>query len=178
MTRRRFAILDRDGTVIRERHYLANPDDVEVYPSAIEGIKGLQALGLGIVIVTNQSAVGRGIIDLARLNEIHQRMIRLLGEHDIVVDGIYFCPHHPEDECHCRKPKPGMVLQAAREHGFDPAEALYFGDKPCDIDLGNRLDGVTFLVRTGYGKEYEHQKNLGAHHIVDSINDAVSLICL
>lgn len=176
MTRRRFAILDRDGTVIRERNYLSNPDEVEIYPTALEGIKGLQAMAIGVVIVTNQSAVGRGMIDLARLDEIHQRMFDLMSEHDVAVDGIYSCPHHPDDDCSCRKPKPGMVLQAAREHDFDPAKALYFGDKPCDIDLGNRLGGTTFLVRTGYGKEYEHQKGLGANHIVDSIQDALLLI--
>lgn len=176
MTRKRFAILDRDGTVIREKNYLSDPDDVEVFPSAIEGIKGLKENGFGVVIVTNQSAVGRGMIDIPRLEKIHQRMLDALGEHQAEIDGIYYCPHHPDDKCECRKPKPGMVLQAAREHGFDPEDAIYFGDKPCDIDLGAGLGGKTFLVRTGYGRQYESDPELNAHFVVDSLHDALKYI--
>lgn len=176
MTRKQYAILDRDGTVIREKDYLSDPDDVEVFPSAIEGIKGLKEKGFGVVIVTNQSAVGRGLIDITRLNEIHQRMLDALSEHEVRIDGIYYCPHHPDDRCECRKPKPGMVLQAAREHNFDPAEAIYFGDKPCDIDLGSGLGGKTFLVRTGYGPKYESDPKLNAHFVVDSLHDALRLV--
>jgi len=150
---RRFVILDRDGTINTERRYLSDPDSVELLPGAVEGLSHLQDIGLRLVVVTNQSAVGRGYFDLARLESIHARLKELLADGGVGLDGIYFCPHKPEDECECRKPSDGLVRKAAMDLGFKPHEGFVIGDKACDIELGQVLGAKTVLVTTGYGAE-------------------------
>lgn len=153
MTRRAFALSDRDGTIIVERNYLSNPVQVELLPGAASGLYRLRKLGLGLAVITNQSAVGRGYIDEAGLDKIHERFLELLGKAGVSVDGIYFCPHLPEDNCECRKPKTGLIDRAARELGFDLQDCYVIGDKDCDIEMGRRVGATTLLVLTGYGKE-------------------------
>ncbi len=152
---RRYVLLDRDGTVIVERNYLSDPSQVELIPGAAEGLRSLSRMGLGLLIVTNQSGIGRGYFDDARLAEIHGRMCGMLADEGVVLDGIYVCPHTPEEGCDCRKPRTGLISQAAARHGFEPAEAFVIGDKACDIELGQRIGACTLLVRTGYGAQYE-----------------------
>ena len=135
----------------------------------------MRALGLGLVIVTNQSAVGRGYFDMARLEEIHGRLRELLAAENIELEGIYVCPHTPEDGCGCRKPLPGLLLQAAQELGFDPAEALVIGDKPCDIELGQAVGATTILVRTGYGTEHEAAGTVRPDHVADDLAAAAEV---
>jgi D-glycero-D-manno-heptose 1,7-bisphosphate phosphatase len=153
---RRFVLLDRDGTLIAERHYLSRPEQVELLPGAIEGLRAMQALGLGLAVVTNQSGLGRGYFDVTDLDAVHRRLGRLLAQRGVRLDGIYVCPHTPDDGCDCRKPHPGLALAAAQELGFDPAAAFVIGDKVCDIELGRRLGAVSLLVQTGYGSDYPH----------------------
>ncbi len=172
MNRRRFVALDRDGTLNVERQYLSSPDQVELLHGAGAGLRTMRELGLGLVIVTNQSAVGRGYFDMARLEEIHGRLRQLLLAEGVELDGIYICPHTPEDECVCRKPLPGLLLQASRELGFDPAGALVIGDKPCDIELGRGLGATTILVRTGYGAHYEAARTVTPDCVVDDLVEA------
>ena len=119
MSQRRFVLLDRDGTLIVERNYLSDPDQVELIPGAAAGLRRLAARGLGLVLVTNQSGIGRGFFDAARLAEIHERLTALLRAERVELDGIYVCPHHPDQACDCRKPRPALVLRAAAELGFD-----------------------------------------------------------
>jgi D-glycero-D-manno-heptose 1,7-bisphosphate phosphatase len=176
MRRRRFVILDRDGTLIVERHYLSDPKQVMLLPGAAEGLRQLRRLGLGLVVVTNQSAIARGLIDAARLNAIHRRVRRLLRSAGIILDGLYWCPHHPDDGCHCRKPGVGLVQQAARELGFDPRRSFVVGDKPCDIDLGQRLGATTLLVRTGYGAQVASEQAVMVDFIVDDLQEAARVI--
>jgi D-glycero-D-manno-heptose 1,7-bisphosphate phosphatase len=154
MTRRRFVLLDRDGTLIAERQYLARPEQLELLPRTVEGLRALQALGLGLAVVTNQSGLGRGYFDVTALDAVHRRLGRELAEGGVRLDGIYVCPHTPDDACDCRKPQPGLALTAAAELDFDPATSFVIGDKACDIDLGRRLGAVSLLVRTGYGADY------------------------
>jgi D-glycero-D-manno-heptose 1,7-bisphosphate phosphatase len=149
---RRAALLDRDGTIIYERHYLSDPDQVELLPGAAAGLRALSDLGYRLVVITNQSGISRGYFDHARLAEIHARVADLLAQQGVTLDGIYVCPHLPEAGCDCRKPRPGLVHQAARELGFDPTESIAVGDKACDIDLGRGVGATTFLVTTGYGQ--------------------------
>jgi histidinol-phosphate phosphatase family protein len=120
-------------------------------PGAVSGLARMASLGLGLVVVTNQSGIGRGFFGVDRLHEIHQRMEELLGENNIRLDGIYFCPHSPDANCSCRKPGTGLVERASAEFGFDPKESFVVGDKECDIELGDRLGATTCLVRSGYG---------------------------
>jgi D-glycero-D-manno-heptose 1,7-bisphosphate phosphatase len=176
MAQRRFVILDRDGTVIVERNYLSDPDQVELISGVINGLKELTRLGLGIVVVTNQSAVGRGLFDLMRLDLIHHRLRELLAAEDLSLDGIYFCPHTPEDSCLCRKPQSGLVERAAQELSFDPKTAFVIGDKACDIELGRVVGATTFLVRTGYGALLAQEGVVVADHVVEDLQGAAAVI--
>jgi D-glycero-D-manno-heptose 1,7-bisphosphate phosphatase len=173
---RRFILLDRDGTVIVERHYLSDPTQVELLPGAAEGLRALGGMGLGLAIVTNQSGIGRGYFDRVRLEAIHHRMNELLAAEGVVLDGIYYCPHTPEDACGCRKPAVGLALQAAMDHGFDPVTAFVIGDKRCDVDLGHNLGAKSILVRTGYGAREAQQPDLQADHICHNLVEAAQVI--
>ena len=102
MSKRRFIVLDRDGTIIRECNYLSDPDQVELLPGVADGLRKLRKEDLGLVLVTNQSAIGRGLFDIPRLDQIHQRLQELLLAERIYLDGIYYCPHKPDDCCSCR----------------------------------------------------------------------------
>ena len=176
MPSRRFVVLDRDGTIVVERHYLSHPDQLELLPEVGRGLRQLQEMGLGLVLVTNQSAVGRGFIDAARLNEIHQRFRELLARDGVTLEGIYYCPHRPEDRCGCRKPQTGLVDRASREHGFEPRDSFVIGDKMCDLELGHRMGATTLLVRTGYGTQVAQTEQLARDYVVDDLLDAARVI--
>lgn len=173
---RRVVLLDRDGTINAERHYLRCPEEVELLPGAAEGIRSLRGLGLPVVVVTNQSAVGRGLLDLAGLARIHDRLRELLAREGAVVDAIYFCPHLPEAGCECRKPRTGLARQAAEAFGADCSASFVIGDKPCDIQLGTGVGATTILVRTGYGEHFAGQDGLGADFIVQDLREAASTV--
>jgi D-glycero-D-manno-heptose 1,7-bisphosphate phosphatase len=151
MTQRRFVLLDRDGTLIVERNYLSDPRDVELLHGTTKGLRQLSELGLGLLLITNQSGVGRGYFDESRLDLVHQQLVTLLASEGVRLDGIYYCPHTPEEGCGCRKPNPGLVAIASSEHGFDPRSSFVVGDNSCDIELGRNVGATTILVRTGYG---------------------------
>lgn len=165
-------LLDRDGTIIRECHYLSDPKLVELLPGAAEGLRRMQEIGLSLIAVTNQSGIGRGFFDEVRLEEIHQRLRELLARAGVYLEDIYFCPHTPADECHCRKPRTGLVEQAAKKYGFNPRESFAIGDKPCDIELGQRVGAKTILVRTGYGAEVAVTKTASPDLVVDNLLEA------
>ena len=176
MSQRRFVLLDRDGTVIAERCYLADPNELDLLPGAAAGLRRFQDLGVGLVIVTNQSGLGRGRFDQACLDVIHQRLQELLQLEGVTLDGLYYCPHVPADDCPCRKPRTGLVERASRELGFDPRRSFVIGDKPCDIDLGLNVGAQTVLVRTGYGAETEREGACAFHHVADDLVGAAALI--
>lgn len=173
---KRYVILDRDGTVVRDRHYLSQPEQVELLPWAAEGLRAMQAMGLGLVIATNQSGVGRGMFDSTRLDAIHQRMCDLLGAEGVTLDGIFSCPHVPEDDCDCRKPRTGLVEQASRRVGFRPSEAFVVGDKPSDVELGRRIGATTFLVQSVCGADAVGQGPGGCDYVVDDLRQAARVM--
>lgn len=176
MAGRKVLILDRDGTLIEERHYLSDPAGVALLPGVGAALREARRLDLGLLVVTNQSGVGRGYFSLDRLAEIHDRLQYLLAEESVELDGIYFCPHTPADDCRCRKPRPGMVEQAAREHGFDPSDAYVVGDKRCDVELGQATGATTFLVRTGYGATEAANPEISPDAVVDGLPEVVESI--
>lgn len=150
--KRRFVLLDRDGTINVERNYLSDPDLLELYPGVGNALARLRSLGYGLAVVTNQSGIARGRFDIETLSRVHHRLRQMLAAFGVSIDGIYFCPHAPEETCTCRKPLPGMVEQAAAELGFDPKRAIMVGDKAIDVELGERVGAAaSILVRTGYG---------------------------
>lgn len=174
MSNKRFVLLDRDGTINRERHYLSHPDQIELCLNAGAGMRRMLELGLGLVVVTNQSGISRGYFDELRLQEIHDRLRFLLRLQGVMLHGVYHCPHGPDSSCACRKPEPGLAERAAREFGFELSESFVIGDKPCDIDLGRAVAATTILVRTGYGPD--HEKTTNADFVVDDLAEAAQII--
>lgn len=147
------AFVDRDGTVIREREYLADPAGVELLPGALAGLRALSAAGYALVLVSNQSGIARGLYDEAAYQAVQARVLALLAAGGVPVAGSFHCPHHPDftGPCDCRKPAPGLFLRAAGELDLDPARSIFVGDRLRDVDAARDLGGRGFLVRTGYG---------------------------
>lgn len=172
--KKRFVLLDRDGTTIEHKHHLTDVNDVKLIPKVATAIKKLKKLGLGIIIMTNQSVIGRNLISLSELDRIHKKILHLLSAEGAHIDGIYFCPHIPEDNCKCRKPKTGLVERAAKKHKLDPKLSFVVGDSTADIELGKNIGATTILVRTGYGKKIE--KEVNPNYVVDNIEAALPII--
>lgn len=170
-----FVILDRDGTINLECDYLSHPDQLQLLPNAAAGLRQLAALGLKLIVVTNQSGIGRGYFDEQRLAEIHAQLNRLLLAEGVGLAAIYHCPHTPDAACDCRKPLPALVQRAARDFGFDPRDAFVIGDKPSDIALGKNVGATTFLVRTGYGAR-STQADPSPDHVVEDLAAAADVI--
>lgn len=173
---RRFVLLDRDGTVNVERHYLSDPDQLELFACVGPALRHLRDLGFGLIVLTNQSGVARGYFDLATVERVHDRLRTLLMAEGIRLDGIYLCPHGPDEDCACRKPRPGMVDQAVAEHGFDPRQAFMIGDKAVDVDLGHAVGATPILVRTGWGAKAEREGKCSPAVIVDDLAAAADWI--
>ena len=176
VSRRPFVVLDRDGTVIVGRNYLSNPDQVELIPGAAVSLRTLSQLGLGLIIATNQSGIGRGYFDQLTLGHIHERLCSLLETEGVRLDGIYYCPHTPDEACRCRKPEVGMLDQAASQVGLDPTASFVVGDNWSDIELGSRVGATTLLVRTGYGTQVEADQSVKPDYVVDDIAQAATVI--
>jgi D-glycero-D-manno-heptose 1,7-bisphosphate phosphatase len=172
----RYLLLDRDGTLIVEKNYLSNPDEVEVIPGAAQALKRFQGDGWRIAVLTNQAGIGRGLYKVEDMERVHVRLRSLLSADGVIIDGFYACPHHPADDCRCRKPSPGLVEQAVADLGFDPAEAVIVGDKACDIELGRAVGAKTVLVRTGYGLIEETNPDLKPDFVIDSLADLTDCI--
>ena len=171
---KRFVLMDRDGTLIVERHYLSNPDQIELIPGVGKALQALQSMGLGLVVVTNQSAIGRGYFDETRLDAIHGQLRDLLLAEGVSLDGIYYCPHRPDENCNCRKPRTGLVNQAIGDLCFDPRQCFVVGDKASDIELGQKVGANTILVLTGYGNT--ESALVTPDHVVPSLAEITTLI--
>jgi len=143
---RKAAFVDRDGTLNVNIDYLSDPAGYRLYPGAAEGLRLLREKGFLIIVVTNQSGIGRGIFDEETLQRIHDRMGSDLARGGASIDALYFCPHTPEDRCDCRKPGTAMFERAIREHGIDPERSVVIGDMKMDIEAGRRVGARTVLV--------------------------------
>jgi D-glycero-D-manno-heptose 1,7-bisphosphate phosphatase len=176
MNRRRFIVLDRDGTIIVERNYLSDPMQVELIPGAARGLHKLRAMGFGLVVITNQSGLSRGFFGQVTLDLIHHRLEELLTENGARLDGIYVCPHLPEDGCSCRKHRSGLIDLAVKELDFDSQASFVIGDKACDIELGKHIGATTFLVRTGYGAQVAAEGKVSPDYVVEDVGDAAATI--
>lgn len=152
--------IDRDGTINEDLGYISSPGDLIIYPWVAEAVRLINEAGLKTIVVTNQSGVARGMYTEDDLRLIHTRMISELQKQSARIDGVYYCPHHPDygderygRECECRKPSPGMLHAAAREHKIDLARSFVVGDKASDINLASNAGARGALVLTGYGSE-------------------------
>jgi histidinol-phosphate phosphatase family protein len=143
--------LDRDGTLIVEKDYLSDPRQVFLEEGVVEGLTLLRGRGHPLIVVSNQSGIGRGMFTEREAHRINARVAEILSAQGIEVMAWYMCPHGPEAGCECRKPSPGMALQAAREYRVEVVGSFVIGDKQSDLELADAIGGTGILVTTGHG---------------------------
>lgn len=171
-TARAAVFLDRDGTIIEDRNYLSDPVDVRLLPGAASAVRRLNDVGFPVIVVTNQSGIGRGYFDEARYHAVAARLDRLLALEGARIDATYYCPHAPDDpSCSCRKPGTALFLQAAREHGLDLSTSYYVGDRIRDVAPGLGFGGTGYLIEPG--DVPEDQELPRRCRRVESLRDAV-----
>ncbi len=174
--------IDRDGTINVDVHYLDDPNKFEMYPGVGEGVKKLKDSGFKIIVVTNQSGIARGYFTELQLSKIHEKMEKEFQRSDVILDGIYYCPHHPDDNCNCRKPKTGLFEKAIKEHNIDVIESYMLGDKILDIDSGKKIGVRTILIPEPHIREECLSKKNECEHnpdyVADDFLDAVEWIFL
>ena len=176
---RRWVLLDRDGVINQENpgSYILEPDQWIPIPGSVEAIARLRAAGIGVVILTNQSAIGRGLLDLPTLESIHLRLKRTLEKAGGEIAGIFFCPHHPDEGCECRKPNAGLIRQAEAALGCSLHGAPLVGDQLSDLQAARRAGCRPILVRSGRGNSVALKEN-GLEEIAtyENLSEAVSAI--
>ncbi len=177
--------LDRDGTIIEEVGYLDRADQIALFPWTVDAVRALNRAGLPVVVVTNQSAIARGMLTEPGLLEIHREVSRRLAAGGAFVDAYYYCPHHPDGTvadyavaCGCCKPAAGLIERAARELNLDPQRSYVVGDKWVDVGLARAVGANAILVRTGHGaaEEAAPPPQLAADAVVDNLAAAASWI--
>lgn len=145
--------LDRDGTIIEEKHYLSDPDKVSLLPGAAEAVKIINDKGFLAIIISNQSGISRGYFTDRDADAVNGRVRELLAAEGAHIDAVYYCPHTDDDMCGCRKPKTGMIDKACGDFEIDMDRSYMAGDKMCDIMTGINANVKPVLVMTGYGKD-------------------------
>lgn len=138
--------VDRDGTLIVDVGYPRDPELVEFIPGALNALRRLAQLGFSIVVISNQSGIGRGLVSKLEAEQVHQRFIDRLMDFGIQLGGAYYCPHAPTDGCECRKPAPGLIIRAAKELDLNPEQSYFIGDKSSDVEAGERARCRTILL--------------------------------
>lgn len=158
-------ILDRDGVINQDSDdYIKSADEWLPIPGSIEAISRLKKAGYLVTIATNQSGIARGLLSEQTLQEIHQKMAKLLEQRGASVDGIFYCPHGPQANCICRKPKPGLLFRIAKEFNIDLSQTPFVGDSLSDIKAAKMANATPILVRTGKG-EHVMQNNSEAANV-------------
>lgn len=158
-------ILDRDGTLVVDRGYLDDPAGLAFEFGAVQGLQWLYAHSYRLVVISNQSGVGRGYFPIDRLYAMNERLHAMVESVGVRLEGVYCCPHAPQENCACRKPAQGLMRDAATELGFDPASAVVIGDKETDIDFGRRAGATTVLI-----SQKETAVNLGSQATIVAAN--------
>lgn len=175
MMRRSALFLDRDGTLIYDRGYLADPDGVELLPGTVEALALLRNKNLALVVITNQSGIGRGLFSLNAMLAVNKRLANLLREHTITFDALYYCPHAPAEGCECRKPSPGMLHRAAHDLGLDLQQSFMVGDKLDDVIAGKAAGCRGILLSASPQKQADFvAENLvvAANWVVDQMSNS------
>lgn len=181
--RRAAVFLDKDGTLIVDVPYNVAPERIRLTHGAVEGLQALHAAGYLLIVVSNQSGVARGFFQEEALGAVEKRVRALLAAAGVPLAGFCYCPHHPEGivsryavPCHCRKPAPGMLSQAAREHGIDLARSWLVGDILHDVEAGRRAGCRTVLLDVGHETEWELTPDRVPHYTADDLTAAARVI--
>lgn len=183
----RAVFLDRDGTLIEEVGYLDRIDRLHLFPESVDALRVLQRAGLRVIIATNQSGIAQGLFTESFVRDLHEHLTERLAQGGVRLDGIYYCPHHPEAKlaayratCECRKPASGLLKQAARDLDLDLTQSYMIGDRWRDLLAGQATGTTGVLVRTGYGESEARTPPPGAHAevVVDNLAAAASWILL
>lgn len=168
--------MDRDGTICEEVEFLDDLSKLRLIDGSAKAIEMINKSGMKAVVVTNQSGVGRGLFTEDFLNRVHEELRKLLEKEGAFLDGIYYCPHLPDDRCLCRKPEQGMLRKASEDMGIDFTKSYMVGDKAIDIEFAHKAGAKGIMVRTGYGEE-EIMKCLSTpDYIAENLLDAVRWI--
>jgi D-glycero-D-manno-heptose 1,7-bisphosphate phosphatase len=181
MKRMHVVFLDRDGVINRDSsEYIKSWDEFDFLPGSLEALNQLSKHGFEVILITNQSIINRAMVPLAALEEIHRRMQAAVEQAGGRIRDIFFCPHRPDEHCSCRKPEPGLILQACRRHSIDPAAGIMIGDSAKDILCGKQAGcRATILVRTGNGLEAQQElaaQNIAPDAVVNDLYQAAKLI--
>jgi D-glycero-D-manno-heptose 1,7-bisphosphate phosphatase len=164
--------LDRDGTICEEMGYLNHISRLHIFPFAAAAIRRLNDAGLPVIVVTNQSGVSRDIFPESLIAEVHRRIQEAMAAGGARIDAFYYCTHTRAEDCKCRKPLPGLLQQAAREHSLSLSESFVVGDRYADVELAHAVGGRGLLVLTGYGcGEYEGQRHKWPRQPDDVVED-------
>ena len=177
---RHAVFLDRDGTIAEDVGYLNHLSRFHVYSYSAAAIRRLNGAGLPVVVVTNQAGVARGYFPEELVQRVHERLIAELAAGGARVDAVYYCPHADEANCACRKPRPGMLVRAAREHRLTVRGSWMVGDRYVDMEMAHAVGCRSILVLSGYGRgEYEWHREKWKRqpgHVVENLEAAVEII--
>jgi len=168
--------IDRDGTINRDVPYCRQPEDFELLPGVTEGIRLLNEHGFKVVVITNQSGIARGYFTQEMLAKIHDTMRSELAKYGAHLDAIYYCPHHPDSHCSCRKPQPAMLFRAARELSLDISHSYVVGDNDMDIQMGKTAGCKTILVLESAEAERKRKRNPEPDFVAHTVYDAATWI--
>ncbi len=177
MGKNRAIIMDRDGTISEEVGYIDRVDKLRLIPKSGEAIKLINKMGFKAIVITNQSGVGRGYFSELLVNRVNERLKELLKRFGAYIDAIYYCPHHPEAGCRCRKPNTGLLERAVKDFDIDPRRSYIIGDKLTDLEFAERGNSLGIIVKTGYGsREIMTGLNKKPAYIAEDLYDAVRWI--
>jgi D-glycero-D-manno-heptose 1,7-bisphosphate phosphatase len=168
--------LDRDGTLIVEMGYLSDPNKVRIEEGVIEGLMVLAARAHPLVVLSNQSGIGRGMFTGNDAQSVNARLDAMLRDRGIEIKAWYLCPHAPETSCACRKPLPGMALAAARDCYLELSGSFVIGDKRADLELADAIGGTGILLTTGHGREFAEWARKHGRPIFDNMRGAAEYI--
>lgn len=170
--RNRAVFLDRDGTILTERGYLADPRKMVFYPNIFGPLKNLRKRGYKLIVITNQSGIARGYFTLAMFNKINAKFNSVMAKHGALIERVYFCPHGPNDGCGCRKPKTLLMKRAARDFGIDLTSSFVVGDQTRDVQMARRAGARGILVLTGAGRSVRKEAEPVASKVTANLSGA------
>jgi len=175
--------VDRDGTIVEDIGYMNSPEQIKFIPGSLEAIKKLNNAGYKVIVITNQAGVARGLVAEDMLQTIDKTLHKLILNSGAHLDGLYYCPHHPEygvypykQVCECRKPHPGLLKRAQKHFDIDLSLSFMIGDKATDVEAGKRAGTKTIFLLTGKGKKEESKIKDQPNHIAKNLLEAVKWI--